>query len=142
MGKRIPAKQVVRAGTESDLREKLIDRELGFCDTDKSLYIMRDGVLHPISRVFTAVYGVTTRVQIQEAIDAGALVVLRGLSIYGNTMDVYMVLSSVQKSGSGYDTYTFGSALDVQGDNAVFYWAKLTGSSWSNGARTVTGSPV
>lgn len=142
MAKRIPAKQVVRAGTKSDLREKLIDRELGFCDTEKSLYIMRDGILNPLSSVFTAVYGVTTREQLQEAIDAGSLVVLRGLSIYGNTVDVYLVLSSVQKSTSGYDTYTFGSSLDIQGDNAVFYWAKLTGSSWSNGARTVTGSSV
>lgn len=51
MAKRIPAKQVVRAGTESDLREKLIDRELGFNSEELTLYIKYGDDIIPVGAV-------------------------------------------------------------------------------------------
>lgn len=51
MAKRIPAKQVVRAGTESDLREKLIDRELGFNSEELVLYIKYGDDLIPAGAI-------------------------------------------------------------------------------------------
>lgn len=51
MAKRIPAKQVVRAGTKSDLREKLIDRELGFEPTEFMLYVKYGDEIYPAGAV-------------------------------------------------------------------------------------------
>ena len=51
MAKRIPAKQVVRAGTKSDLREKLIDRELGFEQNEFMLYVKYVDEIYPAGAV-------------------------------------------------------------------------------------------
>lgn len=51
MAKRIPAKQVIRAGTKSDLREKLIDRELGFEPTEFMLYVKYGDEIYPAGAV-------------------------------------------------------------------------------------------
>lgn len=51
MAKRIPAKQVVRAGNKSDLREKLIDRELGFEPTEFMLYVKYGDEIYPAGSV-------------------------------------------------------------------------------------------
>lgn len=48
---RIPAKQCVRAGTKSELREKLIDRELGFEQNEFMLYVKYRDEIYPAGAV-------------------------------------------------------------------------------------------
>lgn len=47
----IPAKQCVRAGTKSELREKLIDRELGFEQNEFMLYVKYKDEIYPAGAV-------------------------------------------------------------------------------------------
>lgn len=140
---KIPSKQLHRAGSFSDLQEKLSDREIGFCDDDRTAYICRehrDGrKLIPLSRMFVATYGVTSCDDIQVAFDAGLVVMLRGLTVMGGTTELLMTLTSVQASSTGYNTYRFSSSPEVYQDGALFYWATLQGDTWANGAKTLAG---
>lgn len=131
MATTIPAKQLQTYGTLAKLKDRLLDRETGWCTDDNTLYYNDNGTLKPVPKV-VVIEENTSRDAIASVISAGCIPVVK-LDSQGA---VYLYPVHIR----GNDAYVFASPISIGSGNTKdgYYWAAVaTDGAWTTGFKEI-----
>ena len=131
MATKIPAKQLQTQGTLAELKDRLLDRETGWCTDDNILYYNDGGTLRPVTKV-VVIEEDTSREAIAAIISAGCVPVVK-LDLQGT---VYLYPVHIR----GNDAYAFASPISIGSGNTKdgYYWATVAANGeWSTGFKEI-----